>query len=189
MQEQGEQCQSVNDVIVCDSKGAIHEQRSDLNPYKQSLLAFTNRNNRSGSLHDVVVGADVIIGVSVGNILSAEHIKSMAANSIILAMANPTPEIMPEIALNAGAAVVGTGRSDFPNQVNNVLAFPGIFKGALMAEAPVINEAMKIAAANALAATVSEPRREKILPSPLDQSVAPRIAKEVAKAYWKNLSS
>lgn len=176
-------CVPVTDVVVCDSKGAIHHDRDDLNPYKQELLNYTNRHNRSGSLRDVLEDSDVFIGVSKGNLLTARDIQSMSDDAIVLAMANPTPEIMPEEAYAGGAAVVGTGRSDFPNQVNNLLAFPGIFRGALNARASRITETMKIAAAHELAAIVRQPAAERILPDPLDRSVAPCIALAVEKAW------
>lgn len=178
-------CVSVRDIIICDSKGAIHSDRDDLSPYKKELLHYTNRTDFKGSLKDILVGQDVFIGVSKGNLLTAEDVRSMADNPIILAMANPIPEIMPEEAKRAGAAVVGTGRSDFPNQVNNVLAFPGIFRGALDCQAPRITESMKIAAAHALADSVVDPTPERVLPDPLDRSVAPRIAASVVQAYKK----
>lgn len=169
----------VGDVIICDSKGAISPDRNNINSSKQAMLAYTNSNKRSGALKDVLKGADVFIGVSRGNIIGADDVKTMAKGAIILAMANPTPEIMPDEAQKGGAAVIGTGRSDFPNQVNNVLVFPGIFRGALDANAPVINGAMKIAAAAALAGAVDEPAADMILPHPLDRTVAPTIAKVV----------
>ncbi|MEM1296464.1 MAG: NAD-dependent malic enzyme, partial [Verrucomicrobiota bacterium] len=175
-------CTPVADVVICDSKGALHRSRTDLNPQKQALLEFTNRQDRNGSLFEVLQGADVFVGVSVGGLLKAEHVESMAKDAVILAMANPTPEIMPDEARRAGAAVVGTGRSDFPNQVNNVLAFPGIFRGALDAGAARITAEMKIAAARALAGTVENPTPERILPSPLDRTVAPIVAKAVVGA-------
>lgn len=175
-------CISVADVIVCDSKGAIHRDRDDLNDMKRDLLRFSNHTHRSGTLAEVLPGADVFIGVSKGNLINAEHVKSMAPEPIIFAMANPTPEIMPDVARQAGAAVVGTGRSDFPNQVNNVLAFPGIFRGALDVGAKRITEKMKIAAAYALAGAVSEPTPDRIIPSPLDRSVSPLVAKAVGRA-------
>ena len=176
-------CVPVADVIVCDSKGAIHKERKDLNPCKTGLLKFTNRENRTGSLKDVLVGCDVFIGVSKGNLLTRDDIKTMANDAIVLAMANPVPEIMPDEAKAGGAAVVGTGRSDFPNQVNNLLAFPGIFRGALDAKATRITEAMKIAAAKELAFLVREPTADKILPDPLDRSIAPSVAAAVRKAW------
>ena len=177
----------VADVIICDSKGAINADRGDLNSSKQGMLEYTNSGNRSGSLKDVLKGADVFIGVSRGNIIGADDVKTMAKDSIILAMANPTPEIMPDEAKKGGAAVIGTGRSDFPNQVNNVLVFPGIFRGALDAGAPVINSEMKIAAAAALAGEVNEPSAEMILPHPLDRTVAPTIAKKVRAAARESI--
>ncbi len=176
-------CVPVYDIVVCDSKGAIHAGREDLSPYKRELLEYTNRENRSGSLQDVLAGSDVFIGVSKGDLLKGEDIKKMADDSIVLAMANPIPEIMPDVAKSAGAAIVGTGRSDFPNQVNNVLAFPGIFRGALDVGAPQISEHMKTAAAYALADSVQNPTVDSILPDPLDRLVAYKVADAVASAY------
>ena len=184
--QESDSCISVNDVIVCDSKGAIHSGRDDLNPMKQDLLRYSNRENRSGTLAEVITAADVFIGVSKGNLVTEEMVKSMAPDPIIFAMANPEPEIMPDLAKKAGAGVVGTGRSDFPNQVNNVLAFPGIFRGALDVGADRITEKMKIAAAYALAGAVAQPTADYILPSPLDRTVAPLIAQAVASAYQEN---
>lgn len=175
-------CQPMKEVVVCDSRGAIHGGRDGLTPEKEELLRYTNQANRSGKLDDVLQGADVFIGVSKGDLLNGAHIKSMSDTSIILAMANPIPEIMPDVARAAGAAVVGTGRSDFPNQVNNVLAFPGIFRGALDAGAQRITEEMKLAAARALAACVESPTADLILPDALDTRVAPRMAAAVAEA-------
>ena len=176
----------VEDLVVCDSCGAIHAGREGLSPEKQALLDYTNSQGHTGSVHEVLEGADVFIGVSKGGLLDGNDIKRMAKDPIILAMANPEPEIMPDVALAAGAAIVGTGRSDFPNQVNNVLAFPGIFRGALDAVAVAINGAMKIAAAHALADAVAEPLAERILPQPLDRSVAPLIAEAVRRAATKS---
>ena len=176
----------VEDLVVCDSRGAIHAGREGLSPEKQALLDYTNSQGHTGSVHEVLEGADVFIGVSKGGLLDGNDIKRMAKDPIILAMANPEPEIMPDVALAAGAAIVGTGRSDFPNQVNNVLAFPGIFRGALDAVAVAINGAMKIAAAHALADAVAEPLAERILPQPLDRSVAPLIAEAVRRAATKS---
>lgn len=175
-------CVPVRDIVVCDSTGAIHAEREGLNPEKAGLLGYTNREGRTGSVHDVLEGADVFIGVSVGGLLSREDIERMARDPIILAMANPEPEIMPDVALDAGAAVVGTGRSDFPNQVNNVLAFPGIFRGVLDCRAPRITSKMKLAAAFALAGAVESPTAEMILPDPLDLSVPPKVAAAVREA-------
>lgn len=175
-------CTPVKEIIVCDSKGAIHSGRTDLNPEKQALLSFTNHGQHSGTVQNVLKGADVFVGVSKGGLLNAADVREMNEGAIILAMANPLPEILPDEAKAGGAAVIGTGRSDFPNQVNNVLAFPGIFRGALDAKAKQITPEMKIAAAHALAATVSEPTADRILPSPLDTSVAPIVAAAVAAA-------
>lgn len=176
-------CVPVKELVVCDSKGAIHKDRDDLNPQKRALLEFTNRQHRAGVLQEVIADFDVFIGVSKGNLLGERDIEAMADDPVILAMANPTPEIMPDLAHAAGAAIVGTGRSDFPNQVNNVLAFPGIFRGALDAGASRITETMKIAAAKALASSVESPSAEAILPGPLDATVAPRVAAAVASAW------
>ncbi len=176
----------VEDMVVCDSRGAIHPGREGLSPEKQALLDYTNSQGHTGSVHEVLEGADVFIGVSKGGLLDGDDIKHMAKDPIILAMANPEPEIMPNVALTAGAAIVGTGRSDFPNQVNTVLAFPGIFRGALDAGAVAIDGAMKIAAAHALADAVAKPLAERILPQPLDRSVAPLIAEAVRRAATKS---
>ncbi|MEZ6135249.1 MAG: malic enzyme-like NAD(P)-binding protein [Pirellulaceae bacterium] len=175
-------CVPVADVVVCDSKGAIHSNRNDLSDYKLELLKYTNRSGRSGSLKDMLVDADVFIGVSKGNLLTAADVATMADDCVVLAMANPTPEIMPDQAKLGGAAIVGTGRSDLPNQVNNVLAFPGIFRGALDAGAKQITEEMKIAAAHALAAATINPTADYVLPNALDRSVAPQVAAAVATA-------
>jgi len=172
-------CVSVADVIVCDSKGAIHRGRDDLNEYKKELLDYTNHSDRGGSLTEVLPGADAFIGVSKGNLLNQQDVQKMADDAIVFALANPTPEIMPDDAFAGGAAVVGTGRSDFPNQVNNLLAFPGIFRGALNAKAAQITEVMKIAAAHALANSI-EPSCDRVLPDPLDRSVAHCVAAAVA---------
>ena len=179
-------CVPVRDVVVCDSRGAIHRDREGLSEYKLELLRYTNRENRAGSLQDVLADADAFIGVSKGNLLTAGDIRRMAPDPVILAMANPVPEIMPDVALGAGAAIVGTGRSDFPNQVNNVLAFPGIFRGALDSSAPRITEEMKIAATHALARCVEHPTAERILPDPLDRTVSPRVAAAVSGCETSN---
>jgi len=173
------------DILLCDSKGIVHRGRTDLNPYKQEMLEWTNRSNRSGSLADALKGADVFIGLSQAGLVSPEMVQSMNRHPIVFAMANPVPEIMPDLAHAAGAVVVGTGRSDFPNQINNVLAFPGVFRGALDARATVINEEMKVAAAQALAEIVLEPTPERVLPNPLAKSVAYRVAEAVAEAAQK----
>lgn len=175
-------CMPVKDILICDSRGIISADRDDLTDAKRQLLRFANQQGVTGSLQDALVGADVFIGVSKGNLLTADDIRTMNRDPIILAMANPIPEIMPDLAHEAGAAVVGTGRSDFPNQVNNVLVFPGIFRGALDAAAARISESMKIAAAHALADAVSHPSADAILPDPLDHSVAYLIAAAVKAA-------
>jgi len=175
----------VRDIIMCDTKGAIYEGRPQgMNSVKAEVAKFTNRDNLSGSLEDVIKGADVFIGVSVAGALSKEMVASMNSDSIIFAMANPDPEIMPDEAKAAGAKVVGTGRSDFPNQVNNVLAFPGIFRGALDVRATHINEKMKVAAAEAIANLISsdELNADYVIPGPFDPRVAPDVAAAVAKA-------
>lgn len=175
-------CQSVKTLIVCDSKGAIHRFRTDLNSAKTELLKYSNFNDVKGDIHDVIKGADVFIGVSKGDVLTQDDIRNMAKDPIIFAMANPTPEIMPDEAKAAGAAIVGTGRSDFANQINNVLAFPGIFKGALMAKASTISTEMKLAAAYAIANSLENPTAEEVIPSALDTSLAEVVAKAVEKA-------
>jgi len=179
----------VREIVVCDSKGALSKDRSDLNSTKEQILEFTNRRGKQGSLQEVLAGADVFIGVSKGNLLTKDDISRMAEQAIVCAMANPTPEIMPDEARAGGAKVVCTGRSDFPNQVNNVLAFPGIFRGALDARAERITEHMKIAAARALAGSTGEPTAERILPDPLDKSVARKVAAAVCNAAKEDASS
>lgn len=174
-------CTPVKDIIVCDSRGALYRGRAHMNPQKERLLAYTNLNQQNGDVHEVLQDADVFVGVSKGGILGPSDVKAMAADPIIFAMANPEPEIMPDIALEAGARVVGTGRSDFANQVNNVLVFPGLFKGALAAQATQITMPMKLAAAHALADAVGTPDVDCVLPDPLDKSVAERVAQAVAE--------
>ena len=174
----------LKDGVICDRKGAIWSGRTDLNEEKQALLAISNREDRSGSLADVMAGADVFIGVSSPGVVTQDMVRSMADKPILFPMANPVPEIMPDLALGAGAAVVGTGRSDFPNQINNVLAFPGVFRGAFDVRASDINEEMKMAAAHALAGLVSddELRPDYIIPAAFDPRVCPAVAKAVAEA-------
>jgi len=172
----------VGDILLCDSKGIVNRERSDLNSYKREIAATTNRHGRKGTLADALRGADVFIGLSQGNIVDEDMVRSMNRDPIVFAMANPNPEIMPHLARAAGAVVVATGRSDFLNQINNVLAFPGVFRGALDAGAKVINEEMKVATAQTLAAIVIEPVPERILPDPLDKTVAYRIGEAVAGA-------
>ena len=181
------QSMGLKNVIMCDRKGAIYEGREGLNQEKEEMAKITNFNRVKGTLEEVLVGADVFIGVSAPNCVTGEMVKSMAKDPIIFPMANPVPEIMPDVAIAAGAAVVGTGRSDFPNQINNVLAFPGIFRGALDARARQINEEMKIAAAYAIASLVSEEELtpEYILPNAFDERVGATVAKAVYDAAHK----
>lgn len=173
----------MGNIIMCDRKGIICDG-DDLKPAKQDIADFTNKNHLRGSLADAMKGADIFIGVSAPGVVTEDMIKSMAKDPIVLAMANPVPEIMPDLAKAAGAAVVGTGRSDFPNQINNVLAFPGIFRGALDVRASDINEEMKIAAAKALASLVSDEElsTDYIIPKPFDPRVGKTVAAAVAQA-------
>lgn len=174
----------LQNVIMCDRTGAIYEGRENLNPAKAEIAKITNRNKEAGSLKDVIRGADVFIGVSSPGTVTPEMVKSMAPGAILFPMANPTPEIMPDEALKAGAAVVGTGRSDFPNQINNVLAFPGIFRGTFDVRASEINDEMKLAAAYALSELVSpeELSPDYIIVPAFDPRVGPAVAKAVAEA-------
>lgn len=178
----------VKDVIVCDRKGAIHRGMDTKDPAKLELSNITNPRNAKGSLSDVVNGADVFVGVSAPNMLTQDMVRTMNKDSIIFAMANPTPEIFPDEAKAAGARVVGTGRSDFPNQVNNVLAFPGIFRGALDVRAKEINEEMKVAAAYAIANSVSEDMlcEDYIIPKAFDKDVQRKVAEAVKEAAIKS---
>lgn len=179
----------VRDMIMCDSKGAIFEGRTfGMNDTKAYVAKWTNRDKIEGSLNYVIRDADVFIGVSVADLLTKEMVESMADDPIIFAMANPNPEIQPDIAKAAGAKVIGTGRSDFPNQINNVLAFPGIFRGALDVEATQINEAMKQAAVEAIANLIDseELNPDYCIPGPFDKRVAPSVAREVAKAAMES---
>lgn len=177
----------LKNVIMCDRTGAIYEGREGLNDEKKEMALITNREKRAGTLADMLKGADVFIGVSAPNCVTPEMVKSMNKDPILFPMANPVPEILPDLAKEAGAAVVGTGRSDFPNQINNVLAFPGIFRGALDVRASDINDEMKIAAAKAIAAFVTDDKlsADYIIPSALDKSVAAAVAKAVAEAARK----
>ncbi|MCC6814919.1 MAG: NADP-dependent malic enzyme [Saprospiraceae bacterium] len=179
--------QIVRDIIVCDSVGIINKDRTDLNGVKKDLLNFTNKENFGGSIFDAIRNADVFIGVSKEDLLKREDIRTMEKEPLILALANPVPEILPEEAYAGGALVVGTGRSDFPNQVNNVLAFPGIFLGAMRVRAPRITLAMKFAAAEAIASGISDLSRDHIIPPVMDESIAPRVANAVAEIYQKSL--
>lgn len=178
----------VKNLVLCDRKGAIYDGRPDLNPAKAEVAKITNPERRKGGLADMLAGADVFIGVSAPGCVSPEMVKSMAPAPVLFPMANPVPEIMPDIAKTAGAAVVGTGRSDFPNQINNALAFPGIFRGALDVRASDINDEMKIAAAHAIASLIPDDKLspELIVPSVLDKNVASAVAKAVAAAAIKS---
>ena len=180
-------CTRVNEIIVCDTLGTIFRGREGLykNKYKFIVAEETNRPALSGKLSDALYGADVFIGVSAPNLVTEEMVRSMNKDAIVFAMANPVPEIWPDVAKKAGAAVVGTGRSDFPNQINNVLAFPGIFRGALDARATRITDEMKIAAAHAIANSVKKPQRNQIMPSILDKAVTRAVAKAVEEAAIK----
>ena len=171
-------------ITMCDRKGAIYEGREGLNWIKEEMARVTNREKRSGSLAEVLVGADVFIGVSAPGMVTADMVKTMAKDAILFACANPTPEIFPEEAKAGGARVVATGRSDYPNQINNVLAFPGIFRGAFDVRACDINEEMKMAAAQALAELISDDERSEdyIIPAAFDERVGPAVAKAVAEA-------
>ncbi|MBP8725539.1 MAG: NADP-dependent malic enzyme [Saprospiraceae bacterium] len=172
----------VREIVMCDTMGIIHRNRLGLQGIKYDLLAYTNPRNLSGTLEHALVGMDVFIGVSKANILNRDHIRLMAKDPLILALANPIPEILPDEARAGGAFIVGTGRSDFPNQVNNVLAFPGIFLGAFQARAPKITLNMKFAAAGAIASAVTQPTPTMIIPPALDESVAHRVASAVAES-------
>ena len=173
-------CTSVNELVLCDSKGIIYDGRADLNEFKAQMAKVTNKSNRKGTLKTALEGADVFIGLSRGNLLTSNELKVMNNDAIVFAMANPTPEIMPDEARKV-AAVVGTGRSDFPNQINNSLAFPGVFRGTLDAKAVKINNEMKIAAAHAIASCAA-PTKDNILPYTLDKQVVPKVAEAVRKA-------
>lgn len=176
------------DLLMCDRKGIISRGDDSLPEFKKEIASYTNTHNRKGSLEDALVGADIFVGVSGPGVVTEEMVKTMAPNAIVMAMANPVPEILPDLALAAGAAVVGTGRSDFPNQINNVLAFPGIFRGALDVRASDINEEMKIAAAFALASLISddELNADYIIPRPFDKRVGDTVAAAVAEAARKS---
>ena len=177
----------VREVIMCNSKGIICEGDERLNSEQAYMATVTNSGHIKGGLKDAVAGADVFIGLSAPNVLTAEMVSTMAGGAMVFAMANPTPEIMPDIAKAAGAAVVGTGRSDFPNQINNVLAFPGIFRGALDVRASDINDEMKIAAAYAIAGIIGEDELtpEYIIPSALDKRVVEKVSEAVGEAARK----
>ena len=181
-QDEDDRCIPVGKVRICDSKGIIAPSRAGLDEYKQRLARLTNPEDEQGDLRTALRGAHAFIGVSKGNLLTGDDIRCMAKDSIVLAMANPIPEIMPAEAEAAGARIIGTGRSDFPNQVNNVLAFPGLFRGALAARAVKFTTAMKFAAVEAIAAAAGEPSPKRILPAAFDRSVAVSVADRVAEA-------
>ncbi|MCE9643868.1 NADP-dependent malic enzyme [Candidatus Parcubacteria bacterium] len=172
----------IKDIILCDSTGIVSKNRSDLSGMKAEALAYTNPRDISGTLADALKGADIFLGVSKGKVLTSELVATMNKDAIVFAMANPTPEIMPEEAKAGGARVVATGRSDFPNQINNVLAYPGIFKGAVGARLTAITDDMKLAAAHALAAAVENPNEDMIIPSPFQEGLADLVAKAVVEA-------
>lgn len=171
----------IHDIVACDSRGILSNSRTDLNNEKQKLIVITNPRNISGNLQDALRGADVFVGVSAPNILGCEDICTMNPDAIIFAMANPIPEIMPDDARAGGARIIATGRSDFPNQLNNVLVFPGIFKGALKYRIRAITDEMKLSAAEALAAYVTSPTEEMIIPNPLDKNVVNVIAESIGR--------
>ena len=176
------------DIIICDRSGIIYKGRTErMNSEKEKIAEWSNKTGKRGTLADAVKGADIFVGVSSPNVLTPEMVKTMADKPIVMAMANPVPEIMPEVAKAAGAAVVGTGRSDFPNQINNVLAFPGIFRGALDCRARDINDEMNIAAATAIAGLISDDELspDYIIPAPFDKRVAPAVAAAVKAAAIK----
>lgn len=175
-------CTPVAEILICDTQGIIHRDRDDLNFAKKQILTFSNRFNRKGTLQDAMVDADVFIGVSKGDVLSRADVRHMANNPIIFALANPYPEILPEDAYAAGAAVVATGRSDMPNQINNVLGFPGIFRGALDARATQISPFMKLKAAYAIADCILKPTKMNIIPKSLNKLVANKVADAVREA-------
>ena len=172
----------VKDVIMCDSRGIIYKDRGDLNSTKDKMADITNKQMRKGSLEEAVKGMDVFIGVSVPNVLSKEMVRSMNDDPFIFAMSNPDPEILPEDAKEAGAAVVATGRSDYPNQINNVLAFPGLFRGALDARLTRLTTKMFITAAKAIANSVEDLSVDKIIPSPFDERVPQRVADAIKES-------
>lgn len=174
-------------IVVCDSKGAINKEREDLNSYKKELSKLTNKKDEKGKLEDIIKGKDVFIGVSAPNVLTEEMVRNMECDPIIFALSNPVPEIYPEIAKKAGARIIATGRSDYPNQINNVLAFPGIFRGALDIGAEEITEEMKISTAYGIAKMVSEEEltEEFIIPDVFNKEVAKNVAGEVKRVYRK----
>lgn len=182
------QVMGVQDIILVDTQGIIHRGRDNLTPAKEEIALTTNPEGIKGDVHDAVKGADVFIGLSIANLLSADDIREMNKNAVVLPMANPDPEIMPDEAFRGGAAVVGTGRSDLPNQINNVLAFPGILRGALDVRAERITTRMKVAAGFAISDLVPEPTPDEIIPYALNTDVVPAVAKAVGDAWQQETS-
>ena len=182
-EDDAEHCIPVGKIRICDSRGMLAPGRDHMDPVKEELARSTNPEGETGDLRAALKGAHVFIGVSRGNLLEAADIRTMAKDPIVLAMANPVPEIAPREAYAGGARIVGTGRSDYPNQVNNVLAFPGLFRGALEARATRFTNAMKFAAVQAIADATGDPAPKRILPPPFDRSVAVQVAKSVAEAW------
>lgn len=179
----------VPDIILVDTRGAIYKGREGLTSVKEEIALTTNPRNIKGDLHEAIKGADVFVGLSVANVLDASDVSAMNTDAVVLAMANPVPEIMPDEAKRGGAKVVGTGRSDLPNQINNVLAFPGVLRGALDVRAGRITMSMKIAAATAIAGLISNPTADQIIPHTLDSRVVPAVSDAVGKAWQAEASS
>lgn len=182
------QVMGVQNIVMVDTRGVIYDGRGDLTPIKQEIAETTNPERVKGDVHNALKGADVFIGLSIANLLAAEDVRAMAKDAVVLPMANPDPEIMPEEAFRGGAAVVGTGRSDLPNQINNVLAFPGILRGALDARAERITTRMKVAAGFAISELVPEPTPDEIIPYALNTEVVPTVAKAVGDAWQNEIS-
>lgn len=182
------QVMGVQNIVMVDTRGVIYDGRGDLTPIKQEIAETTNPERVKGDVHDALKGADVFIGLSIANLLAAEDVRAMAKDAVVLPMANPDPEIMPEEAFRGGAAVVGTGRSDMPNQINNVLAFPGILRGALDARAERITTRMKVAAGFAISELIPEPTPDEIIPYALNTEVVPAVAKAVGDAWQSEIS-
>lgn len=182
------QVMGVQNIVMVDTRGVIYDGRGDLTPIKQEIAETTNPERVKGDVHNALKGADVFIGLSIANLLAAEDVRTMAKDAVVLPMANPDPEIMPEEAFRGGAAVVGTGRSDLPNQINNVLAFPGILRGALDARAARITTRMKVAAGFAISELVPEPSPDEIIPYALNAEVVPAVAKAVGDAWQSEIS-
>ena len=182
------QVMGVQNIVMVDTRGVIYDGRGDLTTIKQEIAETTNPEGIKGDVHDALKGADVFIGLSIANLLSADDVRAMAKDAVVLPMANPDPEIMPQEAFRGGAAVVGTGRSDLPNQINNVLAFPGVLRGALDARAERITTRMKVAAGFAISELVPEPSPDEIIPYALNAEVVPAVAKAVGDAWQSETS-